>query len=615
MDRHLSDKPAVRPVAVSAGGESVAWLAERLDRRFHWDRLPLPLGILTLIGLRHRLRQLNLYDPGLSPPKTEPASNGRTVPVLERTTDGSRTHPTNPQIGAKGTRFARNTPVVPEVDLANSTPSPQTVSEALLQRREFQPATTLNLLAAAWLQFEVHDWFSHRLEPDPEGSADPSRLLGLAPLERDSDCPSTLPTYLSAQTHWWDASQLYGASDRFAEAMRSDDWSTTGKVKVDDQLLEAIASFVDPGEQPEGGEARRPPASVPNLWVGLALFHVVFAREHNAICDMLHATYPRWTGERLYAKARLINVAVMAKIHTVEWTPALIAHPTTVDAIRATWWGLLGERFARRFGRIGASEILSGIPGSRLDDEVPYAITEEFVAVYRLHPLIPDDVTFRHAADGTPMQELGGGPTLSFEELAVTTEMRERARDRLQQIGYANAWYSLGHSHPGALTLHNHPTTFKPRLPSGDLLDLGAADVLRTRECAIPRYNEFRRSLRLPPAGSFYELADGNARFAREIEEVYDSVEDVDLVVGLMADRKPEGFAISDTTFRVFLLMAARRLRSDPFFTTHYRPSFYTHAGLDWIRNATMGGMLRRHCPELEPALRKVDNPFRPWPR
>ena len=30
-----------------------------------------------------------------------------------------------------------------------------------MTRDEFIPATTLNVLAAAWIQFEVHDWFSH----------------------------------------------------------------------------------------------------------------------------------------------------------------------------------------------------------------------------------------------------------------------------------------------------------------------------------------------------------------------------------------------------------------------------------------------------------------------
>lgn len=36
--------------------------AEALDRRFGWDKLPLPLGVLILIGLRMRLRQDNLHD-------------------------------------------------------------------------------------------------------------------------------------------------------------------------------------------------------------------------------------------------------------------------------------------------------------------------------------------------------------------------------------------------------------------------------------------------------------------------------------------------------------------------------------------------------------------------
>ena len=40
-------------------------------------------------------------------------------------------------------------------------PNPRLVSRELLTRDEFIPATTLNLLAGAWIQFEVHDWFSH----------------------------------------------------------------------------------------------------------------------------------------------------------------------------------------------------------------------------------------------------------------------------------------------------------------------------------------------------------------------------------------------------------------------------------------------------------------------
>jgi hypothetical protein len=92
-----------------------------------------------------------------------------------------------------------------------------------------------------------------------------------------------------------------------------------------------------------------------NFWVGLALLHALFMREHNAICDRLRAEYPAWTDDQLYDKARLITAALMAKIHTVEWTPAIIAHPTYQRAMRVDWWGIVGERIVRRFGRFGTA--------------------------------------------------------------------------------------------------------------------------------------------------------------------------------------------------------------------------------------------------------------------
>jgi hypothetical protein len=88
----------------------------------------------------------------------------------------------------------------------------------------------------------------------------------------------------------------------------------------------------------------------------------------------------------------------------------------------------------------------------------------------------------------------------------------------------------------------------------------------------------------------------------------------VDLLIGMFAEPKPAGFAFSDTAFRVFLLMATRRLRSDRFFTIDYRPGVYTQPGLDWIAGATLAGMLRNHYPELRDVLLTVRNPFEPWP-
>ena len=68
--------------------------------------------------------------------------------------------------------------------------------------------------------------------------------------------------------------------------------------------------------------------------------------------------------------------------------------------MRANWFGLAGERLKNVFGRISTSEVISGIPGAATEHYgVPFSLTEEFAAVYRMHPLVPDDWSIRALAD------------------------------------------------------------------------------------------------------------------------------------------------------------------------------------------------------------------------
>ena len=59
-------------------------------------------------------------------------------------------------------------------------------------------------------------------------------------------------------------------------------------------------------------------------------------------------------------------------------------------------------------------------------------------------------------------------------------------------------------------------------------------------------------------------------------------------MVGLMAEPLPEGMGFSDTAFRIFLLMASRRLKSDRFLSQDYRPEIYTKQGIDWVEANSM---------------------------
>jgi hypothetical protein len=342
------------------------------------------------------------------------------------------------------------------------------------------------------------------------------------------------------------------------------------------------------------------------FWVGLTILHSLFMREHNAICDHLHGRYPELSDDDLYDKARLVLCALIAKIHTLEWTTAVIAHPATVRALNGNWWGLAGEKFDKKYGRVTKNEVVRGLVGAPTNlHGVPYALTEEFVSVYRMHPLIPDEYVFRSLRDDSTLQER------TFHEIGVLAQ-----RERLGEMEMDDVFYSLGTEHPGEITLHNFPRFLQTfERADGQTLDLAAIDILRVRERGVPRYNQFRRLFHMNPVRSFDELTD-RPEWADQLRRVYgNDIEAVDLMVGMFAEPKPRGFGFSDTAFRVFVLMASRRIEADRFFTVDYRPEVYTRAGIDWVENNTLKSVLLRHFPALEPRLRGVENAFAPWPR
>jgi hypothetical protein len=411
------------------------------------------------------------------------------------------------------------------------------------------------------------------------------------PRDRTAD-PRGPQTWVTKDTHWWDGSQIYGRDKDFVDRTRTRE---DGKLRVDPGGLL-------PADLDEGADYTDVAGT---HWIGLTVLHTLFTLEHNAICDRLRSEHPTWTDDRLYDRARLVNSALMAKIHTVDWTPAIIAHPTTKVAMRGLWFGLAGEWVRRRLGRIPVGEVIGGIPASPTDHHgVPYSLTEEFVAVYRMHPLMPDEFAFRSHGDGSLLFER------TFPEVNAL-----HARQQLAECTMPNALYSLGIAHPGAIVLHNYPR-FLQRFerPDGFLMDLCAVDVMRVRERGVPRYTRFRELLRMRPVRSFEELTP-NPVWREELRSVYGDVDEVDLMSGLYAEPFPRGFGFSDTAFRIFVVMASRRLKSDRFFTTDYTPEVYTPAGLEWVERNTMRTVLLRHFPELAPALEGVGNPFAPWVR
>lgn len=318
-----------------------------------------------------------------------------------------------------------------------------------------------------------------------------------------------------------------------------------------------------------------------------------------------------WTdfrnSDQIFDKARLINCALTAKIHTVEWTPAILAHPALQISMKANWWGLVGETLTKSVGRVSkTSEAISGIPGSIVNHfGVPYSLTEEFVSVYRMHSLIPDNIAFFKAKSGEHKS------TIPVKDTLFT-----KSQDPLNDgLSFADTFYSFGINYPGAITNFNYPDFLRDlTTPDGLHRDMGTVDLLRDRERGVPRYNQFRRLLRMKAPKTFEELTGGNIELAKQLSDAYNGdIELVDALVGSHSEPLPTGFGFSDTAFRIFIVMASRRLKSDRFIATQWNPETYTKEGLNWVQNTGMKDVLTRHFPELEGVLKKSKNVFAPW--
>jgi len=603
--------------------------------------LGIAAGLLTLAGERSDLLKNNMFDL-----EDYPKLNGKIVcderSKTARTEDGTCNILANPAEGSAYVRFGRNvnptfTPGETEANTLLS-PNPREVSNTLLARGEFKPAPSLNFIAASWIQFMVHDWVDHGENqstnpikvPLPAGDSLGSGTLNVRRTQADSSRTSAdagkINTYRNHNTHWWDGSQLYGSNKAQNDKVRS---FVDGKLKINSD-----------GSLPTEFLSGKPITGFnENWWVGISMLHQIFTKEHNAIATMLKQKYPSASDQWLYDKARLVNAALMAKIHTVEWTPAVIANPVTERAMYANWWGLIGnaagrdkyqaetrqwyadlsktDSFLKTFlktnsdlaGTVGSGTLdhaIAGLVGSANPNNygVPYTLTEEFVSVYRMHPLMRDKVDVYDIGSNVVSKSV---PIQNTRDRDAESMLSSEKADRL--------WYSFGITNPGSLTLNNYPNFLRNlSIPVVGNIDLATTDILRDRERGVPRYNQFRRQIGLNPITKFEDLTSDAATLTN-LKRVYSNdIEKIDTMVGMMAETtRPDGFAFGETAFQIFILNASRRLMTDRFFTKDYTPTVYTPEGYAWVENTTMVDVIKRHNPTLGLSLTGMDNAFKPW--
>ncbi|MBL7546117.1 MAG: hypothetical protein JNL11_20020 [Bdellovibrionaceae bacterium] len=642
-----------------------------------WSKKNTISGLLELSRIRTSLFTNNLKDPHISylGYKNAKKDCNDTNENRFRSADGTCTDTDYPMSGAAGTAFGRN---VDPKDIDHQAaqklqiPNPDTVSKEFFTRDKFKPVPFLNMIAASWIQFMNHDWFTHG--PNMKGdeyvvrSEDGNRQHVI---DRTQEISADLSQFkkefgrvnANDVTHWWDGSQIYGSSREEQNELRT---GSLGKMKtsvVPGTTREILPKVADGKLNPANNRQNQGYELTgfrDNWWVGLSMLHTLFVKEHNAIADEIMKKHVRkkagstdvyiWKNGKdqreltakeldheIFQTARLVNAAVMAKIHTVEWTPAILPNDALKFGMNANWNGLLNPNIYSKglsdllakvklnkadfFKNVDLGHIAGGIVGGKYERGVaPYSLTEEFTSVYRLHPLLPENITIKNMGNRTE------------KSVPFINTRNHLSYDIMAGNDLKDLFYSFGTQHPGQLVTNNFPKFMQElEIPGHPKMDLALVDILRDRERGVPRYNQFRKSIGLKPIKSYKDffkietnngqLTDAQVDKLNKFYKVYgrkadgtDNVEDIDVLVGAYAEEiRPDGFGFGETQFQIFILMATRRLMADRFFTKDFNEEHYTRTGLYWVNNATMSKVILRHMPELAPKLKGVETAFNPW--
>jgi len=252
--------------------------------------------------------------------------------------------------------------------------------------------------------------------------------------------------------------------------------------------------------------------------IGLTSMHTMFAREHNRLADQFATDNPTWTDDQIFEAARGRVVGQLQSITVNEFLPILL-------------------------GNDGLGEYSGPVEG--LDAQVSNVFA---AAAYRFgHSMVSDQITpideNGEAMDSIALKDAFFNPE-QFSETGIDAIIRGMSSNEAQAMDTEIV---------DSLRNFVLDGPFSPRL------DLAALNIERGRDHGLPTLNDARRAFGFEPITSFDDPAfrDG---VGERLASVYDSPDDIDMWVGLLAE-KPTGDALVGPTQEVILRDQFTRLR------------------------------------------------------
>lgn len=343
------------------------------------------------------------------------------------------------------------------------------------------------------------------------------------------DCTFGASEQMNQATHFLDGSHIYGSNSREAAALREMKGGLLKTTNIEDEEFLPLASnpkekcLVDSDDEIcfNTGDVRA------NMHPWLTSMHSIWVREHNRIARVLSTLNPSWNSDKLYHEARRIVVAELQHITYKHWLPSLT-----------------GKSFNELYEAYDTG----------YNSDVDPTITNSFATsvFHFVNSLLDQDIEIVRNRNVTSL----------------------RLKDYYYKPGILAQKNGIGMVLQGMIGQNgqtmdlNYDDDLRHRWLGG--LDVLAIDIQRGRDHGLPGYTQYRLLAGLPAVNSFQDLYDviPEETVAR-LMEIYENPADIDLVVGMMAEKHLPGSLLGPTATSLFKEQLWRTRIADRYFYSH----------------------------------------------
>jgi peroxidase len=500
-----------------------------------------------------------------------PRGNGQApaqFPGEFRTIDGWGNNLLHPWFGAVGTEMVRKERIaygdgIGDMPARADGPSPRLVSNLIVA----QPGDMPNSAGASdflwqWGQFIDHD-FTETPVADPAIPMDipvPAGDLWFDPQNTGTEVirfdrsASTVVDGVHQQlnniTAFIDGSVVYGSEEDRARELRTNDGTGMLKTSAGGLLPFNVNGFHNAPTDHDpsfflGGDIRA------NEQIALAAMHTLFVREHNHHAQRLRDRHPGFSGDEIYEHARAIVAAEIQVVTYRDFLPMLLG-PGAIppyQGYRPEVDAGASNLFAAAAFRVGHTMLSPTL--RRLDENN--------------QPI---------AAGHVPLADGFFNPQPIIDE-GIDPVLRGLASQRAQAID---------------VHIIDDVRNFLFGAPGSGGFDLASLNIQRGRDHGLPGINDIRVAYGLPPLQGFAGLTPDPALRA-ELASLYDSVEDVDPWVAMLAEPHAPGALVGPTLRKVLADQFTRLRDGDRFWYEAYLPPQMRQV----VNQQTLARIIRRN--------------------